>query len=144
MRGSGYKNQEISNILFDLGYKTKNGNKFNRGMITKLYNQSKLIPKKIINHPRMGIINIHQSLLPAYKGRHPLNWAIINGEKYTGVTIHKINEAYDDGEIINLNGSRNAFYLAISSSVKIWKNVEYSKFNILYNKNRCKKTFLKY
>jgi len=61
---------------------------------------SKLIPKKIINLPRMGIINIHQSLLPAYKGRHPLNWAIINGEKYTGVTIHKINEAYDDGEII--------------------------------------------
>ena len=46
LRGSGYKNQEISNILFDLGYKTKNGNKFNRGMITKLWNQSKLLPKK--------------------------------------------------------------------------------------------------
>ena len=47
LRGSGYKNQEISNILFDLGYKTKNGNKFNRGMITKLWNQSKLLPKKV-------------------------------------------------------------------------------------------------
>ena len=46
LRVSGYKNQEISNILFDLGYKTKNGNKFNRGMITKLWNQSKLLPKK--------------------------------------------------------------------------------------------------
>lgn len=60
----------------------------------------KLIPQRIINHPEIGIINIHQSLLPAYRGRHPLNWAIINGEKYTGITIHHINEKFDAGNII--------------------------------------------
>ncbi|MBI4838266.1 MAG: methionyl-tRNA formyltransferase [Nitrospirae bacterium] len=60
----------------------------------------KLIPPKVIAHPEIGIINIHQSLLPAYRGRHPLNWAIINGEKYTGITIHHINKKFDDGNII--------------------------------------------
>ena len=44
LRGAGYKNQEISDILLSLGYKTKNGNPFNRGMITKLYKQSELLP----------------------------------------------------------------------------------------------------
>ncbi len=60
----------------------------------------KLIPPKVIAHPKIGIINIHQSLLPAYRGRHPLNWAIINGEKYTGITIHHINKKFDGGNII--------------------------------------------
>lgn len=60
----------------------------------------KLIPPKVIAHPKTGIINIHQSLLPAYRGRHPLNWAIINGEKYTGITIHHINNKFDGGNII--------------------------------------------
>lgn len=60
----------------------------------------RIIPMRIINHPRIAIINIHQSLLPAYRGRHPLNWAIINGEKYTGITIHHINNKFDDGNII--------------------------------------------
>ena len=60
----------------------------------------KLIPQRIINHPQIRIINIHQSLLPAYRGRHPLNWAIINGEKYTGITIHHINKKFDAGNII--------------------------------------------
>ncbi|MCX5884679.1 MAG: methionyl-tRNA formyltransferase [Proteobacteria bacterium] len=60
----------------------------------------KLIPRHIINYPRIGIINIHMSLLPAYRGRHPLNWAIINGERQTGVTIHHINEDFDEGNII--------------------------------------------
>jgi len=60
----------------------------------------RLIPPHIIKHPRIGIINIHMSLLPEYRGRHPLNWAIINGEKYAGITIHHINEHFDDGNII--------------------------------------------
>jgi len=60
----------------------------------------KLIPRRIIELPSIGIINIHMSLLPAYRGRHPLNWAIINGEKYAGVTIHHISEKFDEGNII--------------------------------------------
>ena len=61
---------------------------------------SKLIPSKVIDSAKTAIINIHQSLLPAYRGRHPLNWAIINGEKYTGATIHHLSEGFDKGNVI--------------------------------------------
>ena len=65
-----------------------------------VFGYPKLIPSRVITHPRIGILNIHQSLLPAYRSRHPLNWAIINAEKYTGVTIHHINGKFDEGDII--------------------------------------------
>ncbi len=61
---------------------------------------SKLIPRKVIDSSKTASVNIHQSLLPAYRGRHPLNWAIINGEKYTGATIHHLSEGFDEGNII--------------------------------------------
>jgi len=59
-----------------------------------------LIPKPVINKFNKGILNIHPSLLPHYKGAAPLEWAIINGETTTGVTIIKINEEFDKGEIV--------------------------------------------
>jgi len=58
------------------------------------------IPGRVIDLPTIGIINIHPSLLPAYRGRHPLNWAIINGERLTGVTIHHVSVHIDEGRII--------------------------------------------
>lgn len=58
------------------------------------------IPARIIIHPSVGTINVHQSLLPAYRGRHPLNWAIINGERQVGVTIHHVSDRMDAGPII--------------------------------------------
>jgi methionyl-tRNA formyltransferase len=61
---------------------------------------SKRIPIQVIESSRIAIINIHQSLLPAYRGRHPLNWAIINGEAYTGVTIHHLSKDFDEGNVI--------------------------------------------
>lgn len=61
---------------------------------------SRLIPLRISSVPSLGTINIHQSFLPAYRGRHPLNWVLVNGEKSTGVTIHHVNEKFDDGKII--------------------------------------------
>ena len=64
----------------------------------------KRIPKGVIQSARIAAINVHQSLLPAYRGRHPINWAIINGEKYTGVTLHYLNERFDDGQIISQEG----------------------------------------
>ena len=60
----------------------------------------RLIPPHVIAAPTIGIINIHHSLLPAYRGRHPLNWALIHGERQTGVTIHHVNERFDEGNII--------------------------------------------
>ena len=61
---------------------------------------SRLIPRKVIKSTRVATVNIHQSLLPTYRGRHPLNWAIINGENYTGVTLHHLSENFDEGNII--------------------------------------------
>ena len=61
---------------------------------------SKLIPRKVIESSSIATVNIHQSLLPAFRGRHPLNWALINGEAYTGVTIHHLSEGFDEGNIV--------------------------------------------
>jgi len=63
-------------------------------------NFDQIFKKEIINIPEKGCINIHASLLPKYRGRAPLNWAILNGEEETGVTVHYINEGIDTGKII--------------------------------------------
>ncbi len=58
------------------------------------------IKKELLQDKKIKIINFHQSLLPKYGGRHPLNWAIIEDEKLTGITFHYINEDFDAGDII--------------------------------------------
>lgn len=59
-----------------------------------------LIEEDIINHSKKITFNLHGSLLPKYRGRTPHVWAIINNEKETGITAHKINTGCDTGEII--------------------------------------------
>ena len=59
-----------------------------------------LLPKEIIEHPHISCLNIHPSLLPKYRGAAPINWAIINGEKTTGLTIMHMTEELDAGDII--------------------------------------------
>ena len=61
----------------------------------------KLLPKALIDLPPKGCINVHSSLLPKYRGAAPINWAVINGEAETGVTIMDIAEALDAGDIIS-------------------------------------------
>lgn len=58
------------------------------------------IKSGLLRNRKTKIINFHQSLLPQYGGRHPLNWAIIKGEKITGVTFHYVNDEFDMGDII--------------------------------------------
>ena len=60
----------------------------------------RILPKKYIELPKFGSINIHASLLPKYRGAAPINLAIINNEKYTGVTTFYINENIDSGDIL--------------------------------------------
>lgn len=60
----------------------------------------KILPKDIINTARLGGINIHPSLLPSYRGAHPLHWAIIHDENKVGVTIHYLDEKVDSGDIL--------------------------------------------
>lgn len=54
---------------------------------------------QLINLPKNGAINVHASLLPKYRGAAPINWAIVNGEKHTGVTIITLAETIDAGDI---------------------------------------------
>ncbi|MFN7170995.1 MAG: methionyl-tRNA formyltransferase, partial [Candidatus Omnitrophota bacterium] len=59
-----------------------------------------ILPREILNLPRIFSINLHASLLPKYRGAAPISWAIWNGEEETGVTVIKMNEQMDAGEII--------------------------------------------
>ena len=59
-----------------------------------------IIPKNILAIPKIATINIHASLLPKYRGPAPIQWAIINGEKETGVTIILMDEGLDTGDIL--------------------------------------------
>lgn len=60
----------------------------------------RMLPKVVWKMPTLGTFNLHASLLPAYRGAAPIHWAIINGEKTTGVTTFFIDEKIDTGEII--------------------------------------------
>lgn len=60
----------------------------------------KLFKEKLLKIPRYGCINLHPSLLPKYRGRCPLNWILINGEKTAGITLHYMEVKADSGNII--------------------------------------------
>ncbi len=60
----------------------------------------RMLPEVVWNMPPMGTINVHGSLLPQYRGAAPINWAIINGEKFTGVTTFKLKHEIDTGNIL--------------------------------------------
>ena len=62
----------------------------------------KILPKKLWEIPKLGTINIHASILPNLRGAAPINWAIINGLKKTGLTSFFINEGMDTGDIIKI------------------------------------------
>ena len=59
-----------------------------------------LLPKSIIDMPRLGCINVHASLLPKYRGASPIQWAVIDGCEYSGVTTMKMDEGLDTGDIL--------------------------------------------
>ncbi len=60
----------------------------------------RMLPEIVWNMPPMGTINVHGSMLPQYRGAAPINWAIINGEKQTGVTTFKLKHEIDTGNIL--------------------------------------------
>lgn len=60
----------------------------------------RMLPELVWNMPPMGSLNLHGSLLPQYRGAAPINWAVINGEKETGVTTFKLKHEIDTGDIL--------------------------------------------
>lgn len=93
------KNQEISNLIESL-----------RPDLIIVVAYGKILPGNVLKIPQLGCINVHGSLLPKYRGAAPIQWAIINGEKITGITTMYMNEGLDTGDII------------LQSETKIGKN----------------------
>ena len=59
-----------------------------------------ILPKRVLDASKYGCINVHGSLLPAYRGAAPIQWAVINGDEKSGVTIMQLDEGIDTGDII--------------------------------------------
>lgn len=91
LRGKGYAYEKVKNIY---PFVQDNADLLVCVGDPHIYKQEE------IDSYKMGIINVHTSLLPKYRGRHPLVWAIMCGEKETGVTIHYMDEGIDTGDII--------------------------------------------
>ncbi|MDQ6894073.1 MAG: formyltransferase [Acidobacteriota bacterium] len=60
-----------------------------------------MLPKAVLQIPRLGAFNMHGSLLPKYRGRAPVNWAVLNGETQTGATLHVMTPRADAGDIVD-------------------------------------------
>ena len=60
----------------------------------------KILPQSILDLPKFACINVHGSLLPKYRGAAPIEWAIINGEEFTGITTMKMNAGLDTGDML--------------------------------------------
>jgi len=67
-------------------------------MVTAAYGQ--ILSQKVLDIPKMGCVNVHGSLLPLYRGAAPIQWAVINGEKHTGITTMLTERGLDCGDIL--------------------------------------------
>jgi len=65
-----------------------------------VWHYSMLLPPALLSVPTRGAVNLHGGLLPAYRGPHVLQWAIANGERETGVTLHYLDEHFDTGPVV--------------------------------------------
>ena len=107
----------------------------------------RILPKKYIELPKFGSINIHASLLPKYRGAAPIQWALMNGDKATGVSVFQIEKKVDTGKIIckkkvNINESDNFESLSNRLSnlgaeviLKALNNIEDGETNLLEQDN---------
>ena len=60
----------------------------------------KILPKAILDIPKYGCINVHASLLPKYRGAAPIQWAVLNGDSETGISVQQMNEGIDTGDLL--------------------------------------------
>ncbi len=79
-----------------------------------------LLPESIYGIPRLGTLAVHDSLLPNYRGFAPLNWAVLNGEKQTGVTLFYLDERMDGGDIV---GQRAVSIPPTATAAEVYENI---------------------
>jgi methionyl-tRNA formyltransferase len=97
-----YARENHIRVLQPLRLKDKNFIEELRGLQAdlQLVVAFRMLPEEIWDMPRLGTYNLHASLLPKYRGAAPINWAIINGEKETGVTTFRLKHEIDTGNIL--------------------------------------------
>lgn len=66
----------------------------------------KILPDDILNYPKYGCINVHASLLPKYRGAAPIQWAVINGDSETGVSVMQMDSGLDTGDVLNVEKTK--------------------------------------
>ena len=102
-----------------------------------------IFPKKLISVPKYGVINLHGGKLPKYRGGSPLSWQIINNEKKIGLSVIKINEKIDEGEIIIEKSFKNlktdTILEAQKKSFKIFVKLTSDAIKILEKRKKLKK-----
>ncbi len=62
----------------------------------------KILPDEFLSYPKYGCINVHASILPKYRGASPIHYAVLNGDKITGVTVQQMDSGVDTGDILNI------------------------------------------
>ena len=135
----------------DKDYKFINDNNLDLGIVVS-YGQ--LIPKNIIDKFKFGLLNVHASLLPKYRGAAPIQRSIINSEKITGISIMKVNEKLDNGPVCNqyqIKIDKNDNYLSLSKKLshlgadKIVENIKLVLSNkaIFIKQNHSEATYAK-
>lgn len=106
-----------------------------------------LLPKSIIDMPRLGCINVHASLLPKYRGASPIQWAVIDGCEYSGVTTMKMDEGLDTGDILLVDkvkldkketGGSLFDRLSIVGASFLLRHLKDLRLEALYQKSRTK------
>jgi methionyl-tRNA formyltransferase len=63
----------------------------------------RILPQDVLDAPRLGCVNLHASILPKYRGAAPITWAIVKGEKETGITLMKMDAGMDTGDILSIH-----------------------------------------
>jgi methionyl-tRNA formyltransferase len=93
-----YDRKILNNINSDTSFNEINNIK--PDLILSVYSKE-IISTRIIQLPNVGVVNVHPALLPAYKGVSPTFWCLANNEKYSGATLHYIDEGIDTGKVIS-------------------------------------------
>lgn len=88
----------------------------------------KILPKEILDIPEFGCINVHASLLPKYRGAAPIQWAVLNGDKVTGVSTMYMNEKMDEGDIIFQEQTEIGEY---ETTGELWDRLKVQGANLL-------------
>lgn len=87
-----------------------------------------MIPEEVLKLPRLGAYNIHGALLPKYRGRACVNWAVVNGEERTGATLHVMTKFADKGDII---AQKSVPILFSDTALDVFMKVTYAARDIL-------------